>query len=397
MGTFSDRFASGRHIVEIPGNGITTSGIVEIDKLLNEYDVLLPTDWLWVWRVGGKGEYVGTLPKRVGKYAHKQGHKLTPEVLSKVGNLGSDHCEKTETYNFEFVDKFDWSAGDFGDEGSCFWSCHASAKDMLLDNGAGAVCFYQRKHVMEGHLTGDHPFWVTTSKGIARAWIIPQPDDCFIVFNGYGIETLPIARILATYFGHAYYRKIDLNNRGYTDGNLWVNGGSGYLVGPQDVVQGVDKVSLDWDGSNSLLCTNCECEIDEDDHCHDPDDEDLCSDCYSKQVFFCESCNEDCWTSDKRIDPDENPICRSCSSESVAYCDSCEEDYWANKSMKNPDGENHCHDCHSSKVVICNECRKKIWKADAIEGGVPDCCGDHIEVSWCGDCYGIPALEESTA
>ncbi len=378
MGTFSSRFAAGRHTTKIPGNGITQSGISAIAQLLHRQHVVLPANWPWVWHVSGKGEYVGTLPKRIGKYARKQGHKLTPEVLSKVGNFGADHCEKSETYNFEFVDKIDWSAGDFGDEGSCFWSCHASAKDILLDNGAGAVCFYHKE------------FNATTEKrperGFARAWIIPQPDNCFIVFNGYGIETLPIARILATYFDHAYYRKIDLDNRGCTDGNLWINGGTGYLVGPQNIVQEIAEVSLDWGNPDRILCEHCECEIDEVGHDHDPDGDDLCDDCYSNRVFYCEMCNVNCWIGDNYIDPDGDSICESCYNESIVRCILCEEDFWANDSIESPDRETICPSCHSSKVVKCEECGKEIWKTDSIEG---DC------VSWCGDCYGMPISEKS--
>jgi len=339
MGSFSDSL-SGRHTIDIPGNGITQPGIDAISCFLRLMDISLPNDWQWVWQVGGKGEYVGTLPKRIGKYAHKCKHKLLPEALSYIGNLGMQHCEKTETYDFEFVDKFDWNAGDFGDQGSCFWSCHKSAKDILLDNGAGAICFY-------------HP---ETNDGYARAWIVPLSDSaknkCFIVFNGYGIDTLPIARILATYLGHAYYQKIGLTNKGGHDGDLYINGGRGYLIGPQDIVKESHSIDLDWDEPNGLRCEKCGDRVDEDDCCLLPDGDTACETCYRNKVSFCQTCQEDCWREDERLDPNGDCICCNCHEDSVSWCGVCEEEYWNDDGKTDDAGRTLCEECYNKQNPV---------------------------------------------
>jgi len=333
MGNFLDRL-SGRHTVDIPGNGITLPGINAIKRAMHIHaDIRLPDGWLWVWRVGGKGEYVGTLPKRIGKYAYKQGKKLSPELLSEIGNLGAQHCEESQTYDFEFVDEIDWSAGDFGDHSSCFWTCHTSARQMLLDNGAGAIRFFRPK----------------TDEGFARAWIIPQSDNCFIVFNGYGITTLPIARILATYLNHAYYQKIRLSNFGEWDRELYINNGTGYLVGPQKIVMATDKINLKWEKQKTLQCHSCCAPISRSERHYNPAGNNFCARCYAEQVFTCGVCTEDHWRilDGPRFDPDGDPICDSCYEGNMGCCQKCKREIWESDAKQ--------FDKHG-RILCCQEC-----------------------------------------
>ena len=194
---------------------------------------------------------------------------MTPDQLTTIGNLGSQHCPKTETYEFDIVARIDWEAGDFGDDGSCYWLCRAIAKDMITDNGGGAVRFFNPG----------------TQDGIARAWVVPREDGCILVFNGYGLDTLPIVRILATHFNHAYYRQVSLCNNGTHDNALWINGGKGFLIGPQDVVTTVDAIDLGWEEPDACTCETCGDGIDSDSHYHDPNGNDCCEHCYSVRVF----------------------------------------------------------------------------------------------------------------
>ena len=81
----------GRHKIDIPGNGISRSGRDAIQRKMLDWGLgMIPEDkplppskteyWKWEWKVGGAGEYVGTLPKRLAKLVHKtKGLKLTPE------------------------------------------------------------------------------------------------------------------------------------------------------------------------------------------------------------------------------------------------------------------------------------------------------------------------------
>ena len=384
-----DLFRQGRHTIKIPGNGIAQPGIDAIKgHLTGEGLPNLPWDWCWDWRVTGKGEYVGALPKRIGKFYYQEhATKLTPDQLTTIGNLGAQHCPKTEMYEFDFVDRIDWEAGDFGDDDSCYWLCHTSAKEMITDNGGGAVRFFDPG----------------TTEGIARAWIVPRENGCILVFNGYGLETLPITRILATHFGHAYYRQVSLRNNNEYKGALWINGGKGYLIGPQEVVTSIDAIDLGWDSPDDCVCEHCgEC-IDEDDHYYSPNDNDYCETCYGDRVFYCDACSEDCWLDDARTDPSEDLICESCYAHSVRYCEHCENDIWESDAKEGPDGNTICDSCYDNKVVECAYCTAEIWSNDAKEDPegeeccrscfndrfvLCDDCGEvnHAETSLCDDC-----------
>ena len=377
--TTDNLFHQARHTIKIPGNGIAQPGVDAIRRQLTDWGLPhLPDDWCWDWRVAGKGEYVGALPKRIGKwYYQEHATKLTPDQLTIVGNLGSRHSTRDETYSFDFVDHIDWSAGDFGDSGSCYWSCHASAKDMILDNGGGAVRFFDG----------------ATHYGIARAWIVPRPSGCLLVFNGYGMETLPIARILAAHLDHAYYRQVNLTNNGVHDGELWINNGKGYLIGPQAVVTAIDAIDLEWEGVEQCKCENCNCDIDEEDHYHDPDGDDCCESCYHDRVFYCESCGEDYWNHYAQTDPDGDTICETCYSNNVLWCDHCNSDIWESDAKEDPDGDTICASCRSDKVVECVCCDTEVWEDDAKENPIGGFICGACSLDLCNGCL----VEEGAA
>ena len=369
-------FHQARHTIKVPGNGIAQPGIDAIKANLTGWGLPhLPDDWCWSWRVSGKGEYVGALPKRIGKwYYQEHATKLTPGQLTVIGNLGSQHSTQDETYHFDFVDHIGWSAGAFGDEGSCYWSCHASAKDMIRDNGGGAVRFFNA-----GYGQG----------GMARAWIVPREDGCLLVFNGYGMETLPIARIVASHFGHAYYRQVKLTNNGDSSGSLYINGGTGYLIGPQAIVTTIDAIDLGWVDPDECSCERCGDAIDEEEHYHSPDGNDYCESCYQDRVVYCDSCNEDCWIDDSQADPSGDIICDSCHRDSVRCCEHCGEDIWEFDAKVDPDGNTICESCHSDKVVECIYCDAEVWSEDATtDPDGEDCCRSCFDnrFTLCNDC-----------
>ena len=367
-------FRQGRHTIKIPGNGIAQPGIDAIRVCLTAWGLpRLPAEWCWQWRVAGKGEYVGALPKRIGKFYYQRfGEKLTPDQLTIIGNVGSQHCDKTETYAFDFVDRIEWDRGDFGDAGSCFWSCHASAKEMITDNGGGAVRFYD-----------------SVDGGIARAWIVPRDNGCLLVFNGYGMETLPITRVLAAHFGHAYYRRVSLLNNGASDNTLWVNGGVGYLIGPQDVVTKIDSIDLFWEEPEGCRCEHCGDGIDVDDHYHSPDGDDYCETCYHDRVFYCECCNENCWMDDAQTDPSGDLICDTCYSKSVRHCEHCDSSIWDSDAKEDPDGKAICDSCYSDKVEACVYCDAELWREDVmVDTDGDSCCRPCFDDQFtlCDDC-----------
>ncbi|TFH24419.1 hypothetical protein E4G67_02005 [Candidatus Bathyarchaeota archaeon] len=67
-------------------------------------------DWQWMTNRGA-------LHKRIGKWL-KDKHNITiDETLSTArGNIVRESVVKEQTYYFDFVDKFQWEAGEFADD-----------------------------------------------------------------------------------------------------------------------------------------------------------------------------------------------------------------------------------------------------------------------------------------
>ncbi len=238
-----------RYKLDAPAGTISDTGIDLIEAFIQEQDPqseawkaknpayeshflrMLPDDWQWVWKMD-KGEYRGTFPKRVSKYYYKElGLRCPQEFVEKIGNLAKQHSEDNTHYDFEFVDEFTWQAGDYGDDGSCFWGGRSLARKFIAKNGGLAMLFYSK--------------W---GAGKARAWIAQLKDDQYIVFNGYGFPgnpTLICARTLSMFLD-AKYKRIWLTNHGMDDGTVWINGGIGYLIGKPEQIDEVEEFDLQW-------------------------------------------------------------------------------------------------------------------------------------------------------
>ena len=363
-----------KETLQVPINGITIMGRLEAIYLLTKWDLpMLPADWQWVWKVGGKGEYVGMFPKRVAKWLYqKHATKPSKDQLGELGTKVSAHSERNAEYTFDFTHVFDWQAGDFGDKGSCFWTCHVSAKDMLYDNDARAVRFYNY------------------AGGYARAWVAPYGNGV-VVFNGYGLETLSIARILSHKWG-AYYKKVTLDNNQQDSGTLFINGGSGYFVGPQDEVMATDHIDLEWEdiNDNSNCCSNCDSRIEEGDGYFTHYDW-YCEGCHSDLFFLCEGCEgcEEYFSNDEHHLINDTSLCDACLLDNYTECYSCNE-YCANKDIScGPDGEDHCVSCHLDTVDCCEVCETDYMCDELTNGpdGVTRCkCCYKKDVATCGDC-----------
>lgn len=351
-------FPNERVKLKIPINGINEVGQAEAHNLLAEWNMpILPDDFAWVWKVGGKGEYVGTFPKRVAKWLYqKHGIKLSAQQLSIIGNKVSAHCERNIQYTFDFTSSLDWDAGDFGDDGSCFWSCRAGARDMLEENGGKAVRFY----------TDD-------GRGYARAWLAPV-DNGWIVFNGYGLESLQIARILSHYWG-AYYKKARLVNNGETCGVLWVNRGQGYIIANQSDCK--DSYDLGWDDvrTGGDCCYYCDEYIEAGDGYGFGGDT-YCEGCYNEMFFFCNDCDGDCHNDDHNMVGDDS-VCDDCLDAYYSRCVNCDE--YHRDTTKGPDSEERCASCHSEHVNECEDCAGDHMIADSYRGS--------DNVYRCEDCH----------
>lgn len=231
----------------------------------------LPVTWEWQW-VLDKGEYRGTFPKRIRKYYHEHGIKCPDTFIQVLGEIARRFTSDGITYEFEFVDEFDWIDGDFGDAGSCFWSSNATARITLQDNEALAIRFYQ---------DGD---------GFARAWVARLEDNQYIVFNGYGLPTHTIASIMADFLKLSHHQ-IWLTNYGTTHGTIWINGGTGFIIGTPDQIREIHAWDLRYEVEHTQ-CYNCGDVMSYDESYRGNDDNDYCQDCFYDLFDSCERCGE---------------------------------------------------------------------------------------------------------
>ncbi len=324
-----------RYELEAPQGSITETGIVAITVFIqnqrgNEgewlalnpqyvryYIPALPENWQWVWLVAGRGEYVGTFPKRVSKYLYKEhGIKAPKSFLTELGNIARRHTEDHLTYRFDFVNRFDWDAGDFGDGHSCYWDNNSAALEMLRDNGGLAVRFFD-----------DYD-----GSGIARAWLVEIEVDLYIVFNGYGFEgnpTLIIARIFAQ-FVSASYKRINLFNNGRSNGTLWINGGIGYVVGAMEAIDTISRHDFEW--GDYAACESCGVSLGEEDIYYGANDGVYCENCFYEMFDTCEYCGEAHWREDI-IYLEEGRyqyLCEHCVTRLYVRCHECDE--WTHRS-----------------------------------------------------------------
>ena len=279
-------------------------------ELSRSYLPAIPNDWVWTWLVAGKGEYVGTFPKRLSKfYFQEHGIKCPTSFVQELGNLARQHSSEQITFTFDFNNRFDWEAGDYGDNNSCYFTDRRAALGMLRDNDALAIRFYE----------GD--------KGIGRAWVAKLVEKRYIVFNGYGIAgdaTLKIAQIMATWLGLGY-KHIDLDNYGQTGGTLWINGGNGYLIGTSEQTAAMDSHDLQFDCDECYSCANCGDEMNEDESYYTPDGESYCNSCFDNHCAYCAHCDETFFRDDMRYIEDMGEVCERCLERRYEYCSNCSE------------------------------------------------------------------------
>lgn len=393
------------HTITLPTNGISDVGKCAIVDVLSSANLSpLPPEWCWDFRVGGMGEYVGTFSKRVGKYYHSSGVKLPNETREKIGNLASSNCEKEgRTYYFSFTKKFDWEKGDFADPESCLWGCHEASKEQLTDRSEfGIVLFFSDE---------------SGNRGIGRS-LLWDIGDCTLVWNTYGFGdhsagggNLAVARILAQFRKHAYYKKIGLENNGEKHGDIWINCGA-YAVGNQEDVLALGD-TIDLEIINTTCCTECGDSVDDDRRMICPNGETYCESCYYEAFGNCENCGEtfvnddlqytdcasyceecfndlfmycgDCDTITPQDDIQEGDddcyYCSFCWEKKFFCCEGCSDIKEKDEEREGEDGEFYCTECWEEKFFCCEKCGDTLDIKDKKEG-------ENGEVM-CEDCGGV--------
>lgn len=315
-----------RYTLQAPDT-LTVTGRAELNKILSRpysgdwmrghtYLFSLPEDFDYVWQAKG-----GKFTTRVAKnYYKRYGIKLPDTLLSEIGNVVRSHQQMGQTYSFEFVNEFDWEAGDYGDRGSCYWYDGATARNILSDNSALAIRFYDDQNT-----------------GIGRAWLA-QKFDFWVLFNGYytraGNPTLEIAKVFAQFINQPY-RKIDLYNGGRSNGPLWIDSAIGYVIGSPDKINGFISLDLEWAAPET--CATCGTMIDEYSEHIGADGETYCDYCFYERFENCHECGEARYH-DQILWVEDSPICQDCLSYHYAFCDKCDE-YYRNRYISCPNCE----------------------------------------------------------
>lgn len=332
---------------------------------------VLPENWAWNWLVTGRGEYVGTFPKRVSKF-YWQAHQLKcpTAFIQEIGNLARQHSSDNVSYDFEFVDKLDWKSGDYGDEDSCFWGSRETARQILVENNALAMRFYK-----EG-------------KGHARAWIAQLGDNRFILFNGYGFSgnpTLVCARVMATWLG-LNYKKISLTNFGKTDSTLWINSSIGYLISTPEQAENFGAYDLRYGNASDddYTCHSCDESVHEDDVYFGSDDMPYCQDCFYESFDYCEHCGSVHDRDYMYYIESVGDVCEGCLDERYTRCDHCEEHH-SNNDITIIEDNCYCDNCWEEVGTTCDTCGEWILleNATSTENG-----------TYCEDCKPKEDLEE---
>ena len=272
-------------VLHQPCGIISHDGRVEIQHYISEkIGVRLPNWWGWVSRIPNekRRKYIGSFSKRVGRYVRSTtGKKVSSQHLGTIGSLVEQHSNLLDEEDFiiDFTDKFDWKDGDFGDEESCFWGSNDEALQKMEEGGVLAVRFFT------------HSLCYDEYRGYARAWMFPtfvKKRRCFIVFNGYGLQTSQIVNIVSPFLKCAY-KNVPLKNNAIDGGLIYINGGSGFLLGERSVISSVKK----WDmkiKTSDIVCGMCGAYVEYEDSYEIIDNIIYCHKCFSKRFFECDGC-----------------------------------------------------------------------------------------------------------
>ena len=374
------------HTVELPKGQISVEGQAEIVSLFEDtVGRSFPQhEFEWIWATNR-----GTLPKRLASYAYKNLHAcdkhgralldddgkllpvvLTSSMLTRLGNIAKRHTMDHAVAHFDLTDEFDWTAGQYGDSGSCFWGGRAGALHMLKQNNALAMRAYKLRDTAA---TLQDDLWPTDRacfEGTGRVWLWPKATDEYILFNGYGSQTLWFTRLLAYLLG-LNYRSIDLMNRGTDSGTLFINNSMGYLVAERIKAQKCSLYDFGWMNAR-MVCEDCHREHDANDTIilnHRP----YCEYCAARCPF--------CKLPARKVDltiVGQHWICASCVSVHTSTCQHCQKQILIG-SARQIDGQTLCREC-MAEMLRCMECNKLCFRDDMRKNG---------PYFYCASCHAI--------
>jgi hypothetical protein len=289
------------------------------------------SDWKFAKSIA-KGEddsgTYGKITRRISKMVHDSYDiDLTESEIATIGNIADQYSYQKNDYQIDFTTKFSWRSGDFGDEGSCFWSGRKLARTMLEEHGAWAMRLWQNE------------------RGMGRCWLIPPLTslelDAYVVFNGYSaaknngthnnLETRNYADILSVLLAESNtdvrVQEINLYNNRYNTGLLYINSGNAYAVG-SNLSSYTETYDLRWPDA-CYTCTKCSNIIywsDSSESVRMVGDRILCRSCYNESYVKCASCRNEYHKTDLIVitstNFDDFHICAECN-RVYTYCYNC--------------------------------------------------------------------------
>ena len=376
---------SKKHTVAVP------CGVVDEDGQSDIYHCTLtmtgtwlglPDNWDWRTVVTGRGEYVGSLAKRIGKWLYQEhGVKLSSDDMGRIGSIIGDNCPRQGTYTIDYTQDLDWDAGDYGDYRSCYWfPSYQGARLALQSEGHYAIRTYDGL----GH-------------GVGRAWIYITNDDTMLIWNAYGpLSLTALVRIVCRDLDLSY-KRVDTD----ASNGVWINA-DGFVVGEDEKITHTESAYIRLAAEDYLACVNCKDVIDLGSGCYHTtaDGTIVCDYCAESDYFVCRNCEKLLSNNDlgpairvlhsNRCYYDEQ-YCLECVGIMATECNDCGE-FWMDGMVTDVDGTNEeektvCHDCLSADYTRCDDC-EGYHPDDAIVdtdwGG--ELCPDCLEKHQCAGC-----------
>lgn len=289
-----------KYTIESKEMVVSPCGKVLIMGYLEEQDLpitpVLSVAWTWEW-IKQSGLYRGKLPKRLARVMRSRyGVMLTSEQVSEIGNITKEHILPPAKRLLDFDNKLNWSAGDFGDGGSCFWTCHKPARGILRENGVLAI----RLHDEDG--------------GYARAWVYKIDQDTWLLFNAYGVTTHVMANVFATFLSDETdksweYNGVSLSVNDDTTGLIYINA-CPQVVYVKDTSP-TDYVSLEWDIGDYILCYHCEAYVEAGTE-NRYRGSSYCDACFDEAAVRCSGCGNLIDSSGEEYDYEGETLCCYC-------------------------------------------------------------------------------------
>lgn len=204
---------------------------------------------------------------RRGKFTRRLGQALKDAGLDKTvvesyvsefGDVLGSAFSGQQHHVLDATSVFDWSDGDFGDGGSCFWDDMSYCRRTLEDQGAFAFRLFGKDGNWSGDKFDDDAHELITNSNVeiedvyshyARCWaaVDVPAHNTITCFNVYGINSSRMARVLAAFTG-LEYRKCYIRN---TD--VYINSYS-FVLANKDYMESVfskdAEVNLGWYSEN---------------------------------------------------------------------------------------------------------------------------------------------------